>query len=77
MAYDPYQPPSRPPRAYDDDGDYQYYWSFVGLDIPIPHWLAEIMDVPLIVRWEIFLIGLCAGLVIAAFAVFVAFISAT
>lgn len=77
MAMHSPQPPShRPPRAFDDDGDYQYYWSFVGLDIPIPRWLAEIVDVPLIVRWEIFLVGVCTGLVIAAAAVLVAFLSA-
>ncbi len=72
------QPPSRgSPRAYDDDGDYEYYWSLAGIDIPIPHWLAEIVDVPLIVRCEIFLIGVCCGLVIAALAVLIAFLSAT
>ncbi len=60
----------------DDDGDYQYYWSGGGLEIPIPRWLAEIVDVPLIVRLEIFLFGVCAGLVIAALAVVIAFYSA-
>ena len=77
MAYDPYQPPSRPPRAYDDDGEYEFFWSIAGLDIPIPRWLAEIMDVPLIVRWEIFLIGVCTGLVIAAVTVLIAFLRAS
>lgn len=72
------QPPTHgAPRAYDDDGDYEYYWSFAGLDIPIPRWLAEIVDVPLIVRWEIFLIGVCSGLVIGALAVLIAYLSAT
>ena len=31
---------------------------------------------PLIVRWEIFLVGFCSGLVIAAAAVLIAFFSA-
>ncbi len=78
MAYNSPQMPSHgAPRAFDDDGDYDYYWSFLGLDIRIPRWFAEIVDVPLIVRWEIFLVGVCTGLVIAAAAVLVAFLSAT
>ncbi|MFP5364528.1 MAG: hypothetical protein ACLGI5_17565 [Thermoleophilia bacterium] len=70
--------PSTPPgRVVDDDGDYEYYWSAGGLDFRVPRWLAEILDVPLIVRWELFLVGLCTGLVIAAVTVLIAFLSAT
>jgi len=68
--------PAGQPRAYDDDGDYAYYWTLAGLDIPIPRWLAEIVDVPLVVRWEIFLVGLVTGLVLAAAVVGIAFFSA-
>ena len=69
--------PSEPtPRVIDDDDDYEYFWSGGGLEIRIPRWLAEIVDVPLIVRIEIFMIGVCSGLLIAALAVVVAFYSA-
>ena len=64
------------PRVVDDDGDYEYFWSGGGLEIRIPRWLAEIVDVPLIVRIEIFMIGVCSGLLIAALAVVIAFYSA-
>jgi hypothetical protein len=57
----------------DDDGDYEYFWSHGGIDVPIPRWLAEIVDVPGIVRLEIFLIGVCTGLVVAAVALLIAF----
>jgi hypothetical protein len=36
----------------------------------------EIIEVPLIVRWEIFLVGVCTGLVLAAVVVIVSFLSA-
>ena len=64
------------PRVIDDDDDYEYFWSGGGLEIRIPRWLAEIVDVPLIVRIEIFMIGVCSGLVVAALAVVIAFYSA-
>jgi hypothetical protein len=57
----------------DDDGDYEYFWSRGDVDVPIPRWLAEIVDVPGIVRLEIFLIGVCTGLVVAAVALLIAF----
>lgn len=69
--------PSDPPRrVYEDEEDYQYYWSPGGMDIPVPRWLAEILDVPLIVRIEIFLVGVCVGLILAAIAVIISFYSA-
>ena len=72
-----YSPPHYPgPRVADDDRDYQYYWSVGGADVPVPNWLAEMLEVPLVVRWELFLIGLCTGLVIAAFVFLIAFFSA-
>lgn len=63
-------------RVIDDDDDYEYFWSAGGVDFRIPRWLAEILDVPLLVRWELFLFGLCAGLILAALAVLIAFYSA-
>jgi len=69
----PYTPAG---RVVDDETEYQYYWSRGGVDIPIPRWLAEIMDVPFMVRLEIFFIGLCLGLVIAALAFVIGFFSA-
>lgn len=78
MLSDAPEVPSIPAaRVVDDDGDYDYFWSAGGLDIPVPRWLAEILDVPLVVRWEIFLVGVCAGLIVAALAVLIAFVSAT
>lgn len=69
--------PSAPePRVADDDDEYDYYWSPGGLDIRVPRWLAEILDVPLAVRLEIFLVGVCAGLIMGAIAVLVAFYTA-
>ena len=77
MASNPLFPPTKPPpRVIDDDGDYEYYWTGAGVDIPIPRWLAEILDVPLVVRWELFLIGVCTGLILAALAVLIAFAAA-
>lgn len=71
------QIPSQPaPRVIDDDGDYEYFWSSGGLDFRIPRWLAEIIEVPLIVRMEIFMVGVCTGLILAAIAVAIAFYSA-
>jgi len=61
------------PRVIDDDGDYEYFWTRGDVDVPIPRWLAEIVDVPGIVRLEIFLIGVCTGLVVAAVALLIAF----
>lgn len=69
-------PPDPPPRVVDDDGEYEYFWSGGGLEILIPRWLAEILDVPAMVRLEIFMIGLCSGLIVAAIVVVVAFYSA-
>jgi len=60
-------------RVVDDDDDYTYFWSCGGLDVPIPRWLAEIVDVPLILRLEIFLVGFCTGLVVAAVTLLIAF----
>jgi hypothetical protein len=77
MAISPSQfPPSRAPSVVDDDADYQYAWTWGDIDVPIPRWLAEIVEVPLIVRWELFLIGVCAGLILAAIAVLIGFTSA-
>lgn len=73
---DPPNQPDPPPRVVDDDDDFDYYWSGGGLDIPIPRWLAEILDVPLMVRWELFLVGFCAGLIVAAITVVISFYSA-
>jgi len=70
----PKDPP--PPRVIEDEDDYQYYWSTGGVDIPVPRWLAEILDVPLMVRIEIFLVGVCVGLILAAIAVIISFYSA-
>jgi hypothetical protein len=69
-------PPPDGPRAFDDDGDYEYVWTIGGVDVPIPRWLAEIVEVPLIVRWEIFLVGVCTGLILALAVVIVAMFSA-
>ena len=78
MAANPQQiPPRQAPYIMEDDSDYAYYWSFGDLDVPIPRWLAEILDVPLVVRWELFLVGFCAGLVAAAVSVLIAFFSAS
>jgi len=76
----PYTPPPAvpytPPHVVDDDGDYEYYWSRGGVDIRIPRWIAEIIDVPLMVRLEIFLVGVCMGLIIAALALIIGFYTA-
>jgi len=61
------------PRVVDDEEDYEYFWSLGGADFRIPRWLAEIVDVPLILRLEIFLIGVCTGLVLAAIVLLIAF----
>ena len=63
-------------RVFDDDEDYEYFWSAGGVDFRIPRWLGEILDVPLLVRWELFLFGVCTGLILAALAVLIAFYSA-
>lgn len=60
----------------DDDEDYEYFWSAGGVEFRIPRWLGEILDVPLLVRWELFLFGVCTGLILAALAVLIAFYSA-
>ena len=60
----------------DDDEDIEYYYSAAGVDFRIPRWLGEILDVPLLVRWELFLFGVCAGLILAALALLIAFYSA-
>lgn len=65
---------SRGPQV--DDGDYEYYWSVGGADFRIPRALAEILDVPFVVRLEIFLVGVCSGLLLAALAVLIAYFSA-
>ena len=64
------------PWVADDDDDYDYYWTGGGIEFPIPRWLAEIIDVPAIVRWEIFMIGFVVGLIVAAFVVLIAVASA-
>jgi hypothetical protein len=63
-------------RVVDDDDDYAYFWTLAGLDVPIPRWLAEIVDVPLMLRLEIFLAGFCAGLLVAAVTLLIAFVVA-
>ena len=65
-----------PTRVFDDDDDYEYYWTAAGVDFRIPRWLGEILDVPLLVRWELFLFGVCTGLILAAVALTIAFYSA-
>ncbi len=65
----PYAPS---PSTVADDDDYDYFCTVGGLDVPIPHWLAEILEVPAMVRVEIFLFGLCTGLILAAVAVLLA-----
>ena len=59
------------PARVADDGtrEYDYFWSRGDLDIRIPRWVAEIMEVPAIVRLEIFMFGLCIGLCVAAGAI--------
>ena len=76
-AHPPWIPSGPGARAVHDEGDYDYYWSVAGFDIPIPRWLAEIIEVPLIVRFEIFFVGVCTGLLLALAAVLIAFFSAT
>jgi len=66
----PYAPS---PSTVADDDDYDYFWTVGGIDVPIPRWWAEIIDVQPMVRVEIFLFGLCSGLFIAAAAVLLAF----
>lgn len=56
-----------------DDGDYEYFWTRGEHDIRVPRWMAEILDVPLMVRLELFLGGVCVGLVLAATTLLVAF----
>lgn len=73
MAPVPTQPAS---RVIDDEEDYEYFWSTGGLDFRIPRWLAEILDVPLIVRVEIFMVGVCSGLLLGALAVVIGLYSA-
>lgn len=69
-------PPQPAPRVVDDNDDYEYFWSSGGVDFRIPRWLAEIVEVPLMVRIEIFMVGVCTGLIVAAIAVAIAFYSA-
>lgn len=66
--------PSAPQRLVDDD--YEYFWSAGGVEFRIPRWLGEIIEVPLVVRLEVFLFGVCTGLILAALSVLVAFYSA-
>ena len=58
---------ARPPEAAEAD-DYSYVWSRGGLEIPVPNWLADIAEVPLTVRLELFLVGVCVGVILAAIA---------
>jgi hypothetical protein len=75
-ASDSPREPMSSSHVIDDGEDYEYYWSAAGVDFRIPRWLAEIIDVPLVVRWELFLIGVCTGLILAALAVLIAFYTA-
>ncbi|HVF80142.1 MAG TPA: hypothetical protein VNA28_17750 [Solirubrobacteraceae bacterium] len=59
-------------QVIDDPGDDDWVWSCAGIDIPVPHWLAEILAVQPMVRLEILLIGICCGLIIGATALFLA-----
>ena len=59
-----------------DEEDYEYYWSAGGIEFRIPRWLGEMLDVPRAIRWELFLIGVCTGLALAALAILIAFYSA-
>ena len=61
---------------FDDDDDVEYYWTTAGVEFRIPRWLGEILDVPLVVRCELVLFGVCTGLILAALAVLIAFYSA-
>jgi len=62
---------SSPPRSSTDDSDYEYVWSAGDFELPIPRWLAEILEIPLMVRLEIFMIGAIVGLVVAGAAVLI------
>lgn len=70
----PQDSPSAPAGLADDD--YEYFWSAGGAEFRIPRWLGEIIEVPLVVRLEVFLFGVCTGLILAALAVLIAFYSA-
>ncbi|HEV2059889.1 MAG TPA: hypothetical protein VGR11_11070 [Solirubrobacteraceae bacterium] len=73
-APDSQDSPITPQRLVDDD--YEYFWSAGGVEFRIPRWLGEIIEVPLLVRLEVFLFGVCTGLILAALSVVVAFYSA-
>ncbi len=75
-AISPPAPYATPGGGTDDDDDFDYVWSRGGVDLPVPRWLGELLDVPFAVRLELVLIGVCIGLVIAAVAVVVGFYSA-
>ncbi|HUR85874.1 MAG TPA: hypothetical protein VMY78_11050 [Solirubrobacteraceae bacterium] len=64
------------PYSPHDDEDFSYVWSAGSLEIPIPRWLAEIMEVYVWVRLELLLIGFCAGLIVAMVAVLIGFSAA-
>ena len=66
--------PTAPQPLVDDE--YEYFWSAGGVEFRIPRWLGEIIEVPLVVRVEVFLFGVCTGLILAALAVVVGFYSA-
>lgn len=68
--------PYSPQRDVGDDDDFSYVWSAGDLEIPIPRWLAEIMEVNVWVRLELVLIGFCLGLIVAMVAVIIGFSAA-
>ena len=59
-----------------DDDDYDYVWSAGALEVPVPRWLAEIIEVNIWVRLELLLIGFCLGLIVAMVAVVIGFSAA-
>ncbi len=67
--------PYTPHRDVDDD-DFDYVWSAGSLEVPIPRWLAEIIEVNIWVRLELLLIGFCIGLIVAMVAVIIGFSAA-
>ena len=52
-------------RAFDDHGDYDYYWG----SFRVPRWLALILDVPWRQQLDLLLIGFFIGLIVASLAV--------
>jgi hypothetical protein len=58
----------------DDDVDYQYFWTRGDVDVPIPLWIAEILELRRGLAVELFLAGLFVGIVVVGLAVLVGFL---